>query len=102
MIAEYILLVFLLIAAVFIVVAVTIQKTSDEGLSGTIMGGSETYYGKDKSTKKGRNLNKWMLVVSIVFAVAVVVVYVMHPDYSQSYNNLDYWQKISEYSSIFS
>ncbi len=102
MVVEYILLVLLLIAAVFIVIAVTLQKTSDEGLSGTITGGSETYYGKDKSTKKGRNLNKWMLIASIVFAIAVVVVYVMQPDYTQSNNNLDYWQQISEYSSIFS
>ena len=39
---EYVLLIALLLAAIFIVVAVTIQKTSDEGLSGTIAGGSET------------------------------------------------------------
>ncbi len=102
MIGEYILLILLLACAVFIVVSVTVQKSSDEGLSGTIAGGSETYYGKDKSMKKGRLLSKWTLIVVAVFAVAVVVAYVMQPDYTQSYNNLDYWQKISEYSSIFS
>ena len=52
--------------------------------------------------KKGRLLSKWTLIIVAVFAVAVVVAYVMQPDYTQSYNNLDYWQKISEYSSIFS
>lgn len=102
MIGEYILLILLLACAVFIVVSVTVQKSSDDGLSGTIAGGSETYYGKDKSMKKGRLLSKWTLIVVAVFAVAVVVAYVMQPDYTQSYNNLDYWQKISEYSSIFS
>ncbi len=102
MIGEYILLILLLACAVFIVVSVTIQKSSDDGLSGTIAGGSETYYGKDKSMKKGRLLSKWTLIIVAVFAVAVVVAYVMQPDYTQSYNNLDYWQKISEYSSIFS
>lgn len=102
MVGEYILLIVLLLAALFIVVAVTLQKSSDEGLSGTISGGSETYYGRDKSTNKGRNLNKWMLIVSIVFAVAVIVVYVMQPDYPQVSYDIDYWQKISEFSSIFS
>ena len=102
MIGEYILLILLLACAVFIVVSVTIQKSSDDGLSGTIAGGSETYYGKDKSMKKGGLLSKWTLIIVAVFAVAVVVAYVMQPDYTQSYNNLDYWQKISEYSSIFS
>jgi preprotein translocase subunit SecG len=102
MIGEYILLILLLACALFIVVSVTIQKSSEDGLSGTIAGGSETYYGKDKSMKKGRLLSKWTLIIVAVFSVAVVVAYVMQPDYTQSYNNLDYWQKISEYSSIFS
>lgn len=101
MIGEYILLVLLLLCSIFIVVSITVQKTSDEGLSGTIAGGSETYYGKDKSMRKGRKLSKWTLIVIIVFAVAVLAVYVIQPDYSQSNNNLDYWQKISEFSSIF-
>ena len=101
MIGEYILLVLLLLSAVFIVISVTMQKTSDEGLSGTIAGGSETYYGKDKSMRAGRLLNKWTLIIALVFALAVVVAYVVQPDYAQSYNNLDYWQQVSEYSSIF-
>ncbi|MBO7304424.1 MAG: preprotein translocase subunit SecG [Clostridia bacterium] len=101
MIGEYILLALLLVSAIFIVVVVTLQKSNDEGLSGTIAGGSETYYGKDKSMQKGRLLSKWTLIVSIVFAVAVLIAYIAQPDYTQSYNNLDYWQKISEFSSIF-
>ena len=100
MIGEYILLAILLLSAIFIIVAVTFQK-SKEGLSGTISGGSETYYGKDKSVHTDKLLNKWTIIVGIVFAVAVLVAYVMQPDYTQSYNNLDYWQTVSEYSSIF-
>ncbi len=102
MIGEYILLVILLLSAVFIVTAVTLQKSSDEGLSGTIAGGSETYYGKDKSAQSGRTLRKWIIIVGIIFAVAVVAVYVIQPDYVKSYNNLDYWQQVSEFKSIFS
>ena len=98
---EYILLGVLLVAAVFIVVVVTLQKSGDEGLSGTIVGGTETYYGKDKSVQKNKKLGKWVLIVSIIFALAVLVVYVIQPDYAQSYNNLDYWQQVSKYSAIF-
>lgn len=101
MIGEYILLGLLLLSAAFIVVAVTMQKSNDEGLSGTIAGGSETYYGKDKSIRTGRLLNKWTLIVGIVFAVAVLVAYIIQPDYRPSGNGASYWQNISEYSSIF-
>ena len=100
-VVEYILLVLLLLSALFIVFSVTIQKTNDEGLSGTIAGGSETYYGKDKSMRSGRLLKKWTLIVAVIFALAVLVAYIMQPDYAQSNDNLDYWQKVSEFSSIF-
>ena len=101
MVVEYILLGVLLLSAIFLVIAVTLQKSNDEGLSGTIAGGSETYYGKDKSMRAGRFLNKWTLIITVVFALAVIVVYVMQPDYAQSNDNLDYWQTVSEFSSIF-
>lgn len=101
MIGEYILLTLLLLSALFIIFSVTVQKSSEDGLSGTIAGGSETYYGRDKSMQKGRLLSKWTLIVCIVFAVAVVVAYVIQPDYSNGSDNLDYWQQVSEFSSIF-
>ena len=95
---EYILLGILLVAAVFIVVAVTLQKSGDEGLSGTIVGGTETYYGKDKSVQKNKKIGKWVLIVSIIFALAVLVVYVIQPDYHQSKHPLDAWQDASEFA----
>jgi len=101
MVIEYILLSILLVCAVFIIAAVTIQKSGDEGLSGTIAGGSETYYGKDKSVQTGRVLRKWTIIVGIIFAIAVAVVYIIQPDYSQGNDNLNYWQQASEFSSIF-
>jgi len=102
MILEYILLAVLLVAALFIVVAVTMQKTSDEGLSGTIAGGSDTYYRNDKSLKSGKMLKKWTIIIGLIFVLAVIAVYVMQPDYTQSQDNLDAWQKVSEFAKIFS
>ncbi len=101
MVVEYILLSVLLVCAIFIVAAVTLQKSSDEGLSGTIAGGSETYYGKDKSVQTGRTLRKWTIIIGVIFALVVVAVYVIQPDFVQSNDNLDSWQQVSEFSSIF-
>ena len=101
MIGEYILLGVLLLAALFIVIAVTIQKSNDQGLSGTIAGGSDTYYGKDKSARKEKIIGKWTLITAIIFAVAVLVVYVIQPDYSQTATDYSDWQNLSEFSSIF-
>ena len=100
-IAQYILLGVLFLTALFIVFSVTVSKTSDEGLSKTIAGGSDTYYSREKGSRAGVALRKWTFIACVVFAVAVVVVYVIQPDYAQSYNNLDYWQQVSKYSSIF-
>ena len=99
---EYILLGVLLAAALFIIVAVTLQKSNSEGLSGTIVGGTETYYGKDKSVQKNKKLGKWVLIISIIFALAVLVVYIIQPDYHQSKYALDAWKEASDYANIFS
>lgn len=101
MILEYILIVVLLLTALFIVFAVLFQKSDKEGLSGTIAGGSETYYGKDKSIGMDRKLRKWTAVFGIIFAVAVIAVYVLQPDYSSNKDYLDAWKTLSEYYSIF-
>ena len=101
-ILEIVLLVLLLISAAFIVVAVCLQKSNEEGLSGTISGGSETFYGKDKSSDTDRALYKWTLIAAIVFGLAVLAVFVIQPDYAESYT-LDGWKDIvnRSYSHLF-
>lgn len=99
-ILEYVLLIVLLVSAVFIVVAVLLQKTNEDGLSGTIAGGQETFYGKDKSAHSDRLLFTLTLIAAIIFAIAVVAVYVIQPDYAKSFE-LDAWKSLSDYASIF-
>lgn len=94
---EYVLLAILLICAVVIIVAVTFQK-SNEGLSGTIAGGTDNYYGKDKGKSTGKLLFRITLIACLVFAVAVTFVYVIQPDYTYSPNQ---WTVISKYKEIF-
>ena len=96
-ILEYVLLAVLLVCAAFIVVAVVLQKSNEDGLSGTIAGGAETFYGKDKSGSAVRALYRWTLISAIVFALAVLAVFVIQPDYAQSYS-LDAWQEIAKES----
>jgi preprotein translocase subunit SecG len=101
-ILEYVLLIILLVSAAFITVAVLLQKSNEDGLSGTISGGAETFYGKDKSSHSDRVLFKWTLIAGIVFCLAVLVVYVIQPDYAASYT-LDAWKDmIGSYDHLFS
>ena len=97
---EYILMVALLVSACVIVIAVLLQKSSDEGLSGTIAGGSDTFYGKDKSAHTERKLFKWTVVFSVIFAICVIAVYVIQPDHADGYA-LDGWKSLSNYSFLF-
>lgn len=97
---EWVLLAILLVSALFIVVAVIFQKSADEGLSGTIAGGNETFYGKEKSAHTDKLWFKLTLIVSIVFVVAVLLVYIIQPDYTTS-SGLGNGLQFSEYAEKF-
>ncbi len=97
---EYALLAVLLLAALFIIVAVIFQKSSDEGLSSTIAGGNETFYGKEKGANSDKLLFKWTVIVAIVFAAAVLLVYIIQPDYVSDIG-VDGWKDMSQYGELF-
>ena len=99
MVLEFILLAILLVSAAFIVVAVIFQKSADEGLSGTIAGGNETFYGKEKAAHTDKLWFKWTLVASIVFVVATLLAYIIQPDYDNM-SALDAWKNISNYGDL--
>ena len=97
---ELLLMIILLISAVFIVVAVVFQDSNEGGLSGTISGKSDTYYGKDKSTHKNRMLYKWTLIFAVIFALAVFFVYAMQPDIVTVKSDPEAWKSYSSYSDL--
>ena len=97
---EYVLLAVLLLAALFIIIAVIFQKSGDEGLSSTIAGGSDSYLNREKAPSAERVWFKWTLIISLVFAVAVLVAYIIQPDYSAELAP-DYWKGFSNYGKIF-
>ncbi len=70
----------LLVAAVFLIVAVLMQSGKSHNLSGSIAGGAETFFGKTKGKTIDKLLSKVTTVVAILFTLLVVVVYVLQPN----------------------
>ena len=74
---EIIIGIVLLIMAIFLVAAILMQSGKDKRLSGTIAGGAETFFGKAKASTMDKMLSKLKTIVAIVFAVLVVVMYMI-------------------------
>lgn len=97
---EYVLLAILLLSAIFIILAVIFQKSADEGLSGTIAGGNESFYGREKSAHGEQKLFKWTMIACIIFSLAVLTVYVIQPDYTFN-TGVGYWKQITDFSHLY-
>ncbi len=66
----------LIIASIFLIIAVLMQSGKSKKLSGTIAGGAETFFGKTKGKAIDKLLSKLTTIIAICFVVLVVVVYV--------------------------
>ena len=67
----------LLVMAVFLVIVVLMQSGKDKRLSGSIAGGTETFFGKTKGKSFDKVLSRLTAVVAILFGVLVVAMYVV-------------------------
>ena len=63
----------LFFASVGIVIAVMGQKSQQQGLSGAIAGGSDTFFEKNKGRTKDAQLSKITKILSAVFFVVALV-----------------------------
>lgn len=99
-ILNYVLMGILLACALFLVVAVLLQKTKEDGLSGAITGGADTFYGKDSANHGNVVLKRWTKIVGVIFAICVLVVYVIQPDYAQT-ESVGSWKELTDYAEIF-
>ena len=97
-ILDYILMA-LLLSAIFIVIVVLLQKTKEDGLSGAITGGADTFYGKDGGNRSDAALKKWTLIVGVIFAICVLVIYIIQPDYAQT-STVGSWKNLTDYANI--
>lgn len=82
---ETILGILLIVMSLFLIVAVLMQHGKSHGLSGTIAGGAETFFGKNKGASVDSMLSKITTVVAIVFTLVVVVTYVIQGDVATSH-----------------
>ena len=64
--------------AIGISVIVAMQSTNEQGLSGTLSGGSsDSFFGKSKAMTKDRLLSRITLIASIVFVVLVLAMVIL-------------------------
>ena len=74
---ETILGIVLLVLAVALVALVLVQQGKDKKLSGAIAGGSDTFYGKSNGAGKDKLLSVATTVISVVFVVIVIAMYLI-------------------------
>ena len=74
----------LIIAAVFLIVAVLMQHGKSHNLSGTIAGASESFFGKTKASTMDHKLSILTTVVAIIFVLLVLITYLMQDNDKQT------------------
>ncbi len=62
----------LLLASVLIVILVMLQQSQQQGLSGAIAGGTDSFFDKNKGRTKEAQLAKFTKILAIVFFVATL------------------------------
>ncbi len=67
----------LIVAAIFLTIAVLMQHGKSHNLSGTIAGASETFFGKSKASTIDKKLSVLTTVVAIIFVILVLVAYLV-------------------------
>ena len=91
---QIVLAVLLMVLGVFLIIAVLLQKSKSQGLSGTIAGGAETFYGKGMGSKE-KILSIATLVAAILFVVLAITIYCLQYTGSESTVFGDAWKQFA-------
>lgn len=67
----------LLLLAVALVALVLMQQGKDKKLSGAIAGGSDTFYGKNKTADKDKVMSVVTAIIAVVFVGIVIAMYLI-------------------------
>ena len=62
-----------IIVCVILIAIVLLQSGKQAGLSGSIAGGAETFFGKSKARTMDALLSKWTTVCAVAFIILAVV-----------------------------
>ena len=74
---EIVLGIIVLVLGLAITVAVLMQSGKDSQMSGVISGAADSFLGKERGSRLDKVLNKVTPIVSAVFAVLVLVLYLL-------------------------
>ena len=67
----------IMVFSVVLIAMVLLQSGKDKRLSGAIAGAAETFFAKGKSKTRDKMLAKFTTVLSLVFVIIVVVLYIV-------------------------
>ena len=89
---ELVIGIILLVFSVFLVVAVLMQEGKSHNLSGTIAGGADTFFGKNKGQAVSKKLSVVTSVVAVIFVLLVCTVYIVNTDNKN--DNESFWEMV--------
>ena len=90
----------LLVFGAFLVVAVLMQHGKSYGLSGTIAGGAETFFGKDKGGRIDRVLARATTILGVLFVLLALTTFLMQPgtksdgSYQGKYSSISFSENV--------
>lgn len=76
-IAENIVMVLHIISSLVLIAVVLLQSGKSAGLSGSIAGGAETFFGKNKGRTIDAILEKWTAAFAILFLITSIALAVL-------------------------
>ena len=86
---ELVIGILLLVMAVFLVISVLMQSSKNHRMSGTISGGAETFFGKQKGKSLDALFSKLTTIIAIIFVILVIVMYIIQPNPSNEGTVID-------------
>lgn len=70
---EYILGTVLIVISFLLIVLVLLQQSKQQGLSGAIAGGADTFFGKNKGRTTEAKLEKFTKILTVAFVILTLV-----------------------------
>ena len=70
--ATYVIIGLQIVLCLILIVVILFQNGNQRGLSGSIAGGAETFFGKNKGRTIDAKLKKWTAVIAILFLISSI------------------------------
>lgn len=86
-VATYIVIGLQVVLALILIIVVLMQSGNQRGLSGSIAGGAETFFGKNKGRTLDSKLKKWTTVIAALFLISSIALGFMVDDGKKAETN---------------